>query len=328
MSVSSHAASATPQRRTINPRVGYTFAVLNAIISGFAIYINSIGVKLFHSSTLYTTLKNSVVGLALLIPFFFIQRNREQLRRLTRKQWMLLGLIALTGGSISYALSFRGMQIATPVTSALVDHTQFLMVGLLAALFLRERFGPAVWLALGVLFVGLTLGIQVNQVRIDAGLPYLVGGTLLTALDFVIIKYALRDVATWTVMLFKMTVGAVILVALTASTGAFAEVRTLSMTQWGFVVVTGLILLAFTITAIMGLRHASATGVTAISAASPIITTLLVVTFQHTPIPSIRLLGLGLILVAAIVIATMAQRQETRAWRARMAALSPQEAVA
>ncbi|HEX8997500.1 MAG TPA: DMT family transporter [Ktedonobacterales bacterium] len=328
MSVSSHAASATPQRRTINPRVGYTFAVLNAIISGFAIYINSIGVKLFHSSTLYTTLKNAVVGLALLIPFFFIQRNREQLRRLTGKQWTLLGLIALTGGSISYALSFRGMQITTPVTSALVDHTQFLMVGLLAALFLRERFGPAVWLALAVLFVGLTLGIQVNQVRLDAGLPYLIAGTLLTAIDFVIIKYALRDVETWTVMLFKMAVGAVILAAITASTGAFAEMGALSTTQWGFVLVTGLILLAFTITAIMGLRHASATGVTAISAASPIITTLLVVAFQHARVAPVRLLGLGLILVAAIVIVIIAQRQEMRAWRERAATLSPQEVVA
>jgi drug/metabolite transporter (DMT)-like permease len=94
------------------------------------------------------------------------------------------------------------------------------------------------------------------------------------------------------------------------------------------VLVTGLILLAFTITAIMGLRHASATGVTAISAASPIITTVLVVTFQHTPISSIRLLGLGLILVAAIVIAIIAQRQEVRAWRARTALPSPQEVAA
>ncbi len=318
----------TAQRKVIDPRVGYTFAVLNAIISGFAIYINSIGVKLFQSSTLYTTLKNAVVGLALLMPVFFIQSNREQLRRLTGKQWGLLGLIALTGGSISYALSFRGLQIATPVTSALVDHTQFLMVGLLAALFLRERFGPAVWLALAILFIGLSLGVQVNQVRLDAGLPYLIGGTALTAIDFVIIKYALRDVATWTVMLFKMAVGALILTALTASTGAFAEVSRLSMIQWGFVMVTGLILLAFTITVILGLRHASATGVTAISAASPIITTLLVVTFQHTPVTSARLLGLGLILVAAIIVATVAQRQEMRAWRARTAALQSQEVAA
>lgn len=309
------AVGAPGAARRMDPRVGYYFAALNAIISGFAIYINSLGVKMFHSSTLYTTMKNGVVGLALLLPFFFIRANRDELRRLTPRQWGLLGLIAVTGGSVSYALTFRGLQLATPVTAALIDHTQFLMVAVLAALFLRERFGPWVWVALAVLFVGLSLGLQVSQVRWDAGAPFLIGGTLLFAVDFIIIKYTLKDVSTWTVMLFKMGVGVIILAALVGASGAFSEVGALNRTQWGFVIVTGLILLAFTITSIMGLRHASATGVTAISAASPIITTLLVVASTHARVAPVRLLGLGLILAAAVVIFTLARRRELLAWR-------------
>ncbi len=311
-----HVSTATPAvKRAIDPRVGYYFAALNAIISGFAIYINSLGVKMFHSSTLYTTLKNGVVGLALLLPFFFIQANRAEIRRLTARQWWLLSLIALTGGSVAYALTFRGLQVSTAVTAALIDHTQFMLVAILAALFLRERFGPMIWIALAILFVGLSLGLQVNQVRWDSGAPLLLGGTLLYAIDFIIIKYTLKDVSTWTVMLFKMGVGALILAALVGATGAFKEIGALNATQWGFVIVTGLILLAFTVTSIMGLRHASATGVTAISAASPIITTVLVVVAQHTPVAPTRLLGLGLIMAAAIVIFTLAQRKEIRLWR-------------
>ena len=44
-----------------NTRRGYYYAGLNAVISGFAVFINSYGVKLFSDSTLYTTLKNAVV---------------------------------------------------------------------------------------------------------------------------------------------------------------------------------------------------------------------------------------------------------------------------
>lgn len=59
-----------------NPRVGYYFAVLNAIISGVAIYVNSIGVKMFGDSTLYTALKNAVVGIAVLIPVIVVASRR------------------------------------------------------------------------------------------------------------------------------------------------------------------------------------------------------------------------------------------------------------
>jgi drug/metabolite transporter (DMT)-like permease len=78
------------------------------------------------------------------------------------------------------------------------------------------------------------------------------------------------------------------------------------------VLVTGLILLAFTITSIAGLRHASATAVIAIGAGSPIITTLLVLFARHTPLDPAKLFGLGLILAALLVIFTFGRRQEIR----------------
>jgi drug/metabolite transporter (DMT)-like permease len=79
------------------------------------------------------------------------------------------------------------------------------------------------------------------------------------------------------------------------------------------VLVTGLILLAFTITSIAGLRHASATAVIAIGAGSPIITTLLVVINQRTPLDPTKLFGLALVLVAILMIFAFGRRQELRA---------------
>lgn len=310
---SATATTAAPVRKPGNPRVGYTFAALNAIVSGVAIYVNSQGVKTFSDSTLYTAMKNAVVGICVLIPLLVYAGSRAEIRRLNRQQWTLLIVVALIGGSLAYALDFRGLQISTPVTAALVDHTQFLYVAILAAILLRERFGPAVWLALGVLFIGLSFGIKVNAVRWDVGVLFLLASTLMFAFDFIVIKFLLRSVSMLTVMIFKMSLGSALLLGYVAATGHLSAIGHLNRTQWGYVIVTGLILLAFTITSIAGLRHASATAVIAIGAGAPIITTLLVVFARHTPISTTSLFSLALILAALVIIFTVGRRREIRA---------------
>lgn len=317
---SNTAVQVAPVHKPGNPRTGYYFAALNAVISGVAIYVNSQGVKSFSDSTLYTAMKNAVVGICVLIPLLVFAGSRAELRRLNRKQVALLVVVALIGGSVAYALNFRGLQISTPVTAALVDHTQFLYVAIFAAILLRERFGPAVWLALGVLFVGLSFGIKVNAVRWDSGVLLLLAATLLFAFDFIVIKFLLRSVSMLTVMIFKMSLGSALLMGYVAATGHLSAIAHLNATQWGYVLVTGLILLAFTVTSIAGLRHASATAVIAIGAGSPIITTLLVVYTRHTPISTATLFGLALVLVAILVIFTVGQRREMRAAQVRQPA--------
>lgn len=320
MTESNTAMQSAPTRKPVNPRTGYYFAALNAVISGVAIYVNSQGVKSFSDSTLYTAMKNAVVGICVLIPLFVLAGSRTELRRLNRRQVALLVVVALIGGSVAYALSFRGLQISTPVTAALVDHTQFLYVAIFAAILLRERFGPAIWLALVVLFVGLSFGIRVNAVRWDSGVPLLLAATLLFAFDFIVIKFLLRSVSMLTVMIFKMSLGSALLLGYLAATGRLSAIAHLNATQWGYVLVTGLILLAFTVTSIAGLRHASATAVIAIGAGSPIITTLLVVYTRHTPVSTATLFGLALVLVAILIIFTLGQRHEMRAAQTRQPA--------
>jgi transporter family protein len=303
-------------RAAADPRLGYSLAVLNMVISGVAIYVNSLGVRMFSDSTLYTALKNSVVGIALLVPLVFSGRSRADWRRLGVREWLLLIVVALIGGSVSYALYFRGLQLTTPVTASLVDHTQFLFVALFAALFIGERFSPAIWAALGALLAGLTLGIGAGAVRLDAGLPFVAAATLLFAADFVLMKYLLRSVTALTVMTFKMTLGSLLLFLFVAATGRAGTIGQLSLLQWGFAGITGLILLAFSVTSVLGLRHASATATTAIPAGSPIITTALVIVSRHVAIPPWRWLGLSLALLAVLTIFLLGRRQEQSALQA------------
>jgi drug/metabolite transporter (DMT)-like permease len=291
---------------------GYALAVANMVVSGAAVYVNSLGVRLFEDSTLYTALKNLVAGLLLLLPLAVSAGARAGLRVAAPRRVLLL-VVALIGGSVPYALYFRGLQLSTPVTAALIDHLQFLLVALFAAIFLGERFGVGVWAALAVLLAGLSLGASVGAVRLDAGTPCLAAATVLFAADFALMKYLLRSVAPLTVMAAKMGLGSLLLLAWVAASGHLGAVAGLSLLQLGFVAVTGLILLLFTATSVLGLRLASATAVTAIPAGSPLITTALVVLSRQAVITPARWLGLALVLLAVAVIFVLGSRQERRA---------------
>src|SRR5689334_710664 len=50
-----------------NAKLGYVFAVAAACISGVSIFVNSLGVRAFADPVVYTTLKDGLVGLILLV---------------------------------------------------------------------------------------------------------------------------------------------------------------------------------------------------------------------------------------------------------------------
>jgi drug/metabolite transporter (DMT)-like permease len=298
-----------------SPNAGYIYAGLNAIISGFAIYINSLGVKVFADSALYTTLKNAVVGVALLVPLVLFAERRSEWRRLTGKQWGLLLLLAVIGGSVPYVLFFRGLQLTTPVTGALLNHAQFVLVAVLAALLLAERVGLIAWLALPVLFIGTTLGANLHTLHWNTGAWLVAASSVLFAAGVVLAKYLLRDLSTTLVMTAKMSLGSLLLIAYVGVTGHLKGVDSLTMDQWAYAIATGLILLAFTVTAFLALRSASATATTAIPAAAPIITALCVaVASQKIALTEVSAAGLALLLVAALAIGTLGRRRELRRW--------------
>ncbi len=301
--------------KSLDPRIGYGFAGLNAIISGIAIYINSLGVKLFSDATLYTTLKNAVVGVLLFVPLLIFAERRAEWKKLTGRQWGWLLLLAVVGGSVPYALFFTGLKMGSPVTSSLLNHGQFIVVAVLAFFLLRERAGIIVWLALGVLFAGTLWGTSLTGLHWGMGDTLVALSTLLFAAGVILAKYLLRDLSTLTVMTAKMSLGSLILVGYIALTGRAGEIIKLSTAQWTFVVVTGMILLAFTVTAFLALRYASATVATAIPAAAPLMTTVLVLIAPQASAKPSPVFGLALIGVSVIVLAVVGGLQELKAWR-------------
>lgn len=291
-----------PSHFQVKPYLGYIYAGLNAVISGFAIFINTYGVKIFSDSTLYTTLKNGVTGVLLAIPFLLIASQRAELKQLSKRQWGLLLLLAVIGGSVPYALTFRGFQlIGSPVTNTILSRTQFLFVALFAVFAIKERISAMTGVAVLTLLVGVLWGLNLHQFVMNQGAILIVLATVLYAITTVLMKYLLRELSPMMVMVAKMSIGSLMLVAYVATTGHISAIASLSAAQWSYTIGTGVILLLFTVTSVLSLRHISAVASTAIPSASPLVTASLVMISSGSLALPKTLNGTGSIIILAAI---------------------------
>ncbi|HLG71728.1 MAG TPA: DMT family transporter [Chloroflexota bacterium] len=295
-------------------RFGYLFAALAATVSGISVYVNSLGVQSFTDPVLYTALKDGFVGLVLLPPLLFSAGWRAEYRRLDGRTWAWMIALAVTGGSVPFALFFTGLQMTTAATGAVINHFQFVLVALFALVFLKEPIRPAMWAGFAVLLLGTMLGSNLHALKLNEGALLIAASTVLFAADFVIAKHLLRGLATLTVMTARMTIGTAMLFAYVIAGARLAPAAHLSASQWQFVVATGLLLLLFTVTTFTAIRHAPVSAVLAIGTAAPIITTLLqVARTGQLKLASSDLPGLAVILLAVIAIIVTGLRQDGRA---------------
>jgi drug/metabolite transporter (DMT)-like permease len=276
---------------------GVALALLTATISGFAIFTNSYAVKEFSSPTLFTTLKNSMVGLALLA-VVLRPGPMAEIRRLSPRHAAGLALLGVIGGSVPFILFFEGLSRVDAGNAAFLQKTLFVWVALLAVVTLRERIGLAQIGALGVLLVAQLMLGGPGRLRGD-GVLMVFAATLLWAVEVVVAKRLLGSVSSEVAASARMTLGAVLLIAYLAATGGIGAVAHLSTVQVAWVLGTGAILLAYVGAWYHALRLAPATAVTCVLViGAPITAGLDIVAGRGVPATE-DLLAYGIILLAA-----------------------------
>lgn len=251
---------------------GYRLAFAAAAISGVSIYLNTFAVRAVPDAALYTTLKNALAGLVLLAPIVVVAGRRRELARLGRRELAWLLVLAVAGGSVPYVLFFTGLQMTTATTGSLLNHSQFIVVALLAVPLLRERVTGFASLGLVVLALGTAAGTDVHALRLNEGALLVLASTVLFGASAVLARHLLSRLSPELVMAAKMSAGAALLLAYSATTGHLAAAASLSASQWAIAAGSGLILVAFTVATVYALRHAPALSVTAIGMASVPIT--------------------------------------------------------
>jgi drug/metabolite transporter (DMT)-like permease len=285
---------------------GSAIAAATAVISGFAIFLNSYGLSAWRDSgvgaTPYTTAKNLVAAVILGTLALVAGRRRQRVVRPTPSQRLRLIAVGIIGGAIPFVLFFEGLARASSVHAAFIHKTLVIWVALLAVPLLGEKLSAIHLAAIGLLVAGEAAITGVDGMAVGAGEIMILAATLLWAVEVIIAKTLLRDLSASTVGAARMGIGAIALVAWTLVSGGAHGLTGLPAAAWGWVAVTGIALTAYVGTWYLALSRAPAVDVTAVLVLGALVTAALRTGLAGIPAPS----TLGLVLIGAGGVAAVA----------------------
>jgi len=255
---------------------GIALAFVTACISGVSIWVNAHAVSRFDDATVYTTAKNAVAGLLLLmlalapprIPGPAVERARTH-------RWGLLA-IALIGGSIPFVLFFEGLAHAEATQASFIQKTLVVWVALIAVPLLRERLGPAHLTAIAFVLAGqAALAGNAGTIAFGTGEAMILAATLLWAVEVVLAKRLLAEIPVRTLAVTRMGLGTLVLLVWLALSGRADDLVHLNGAEWSWAVLTGVLLCGYVATWYAALARAQAVDVTAVLVFGAAITAVL-----------------------------------------------------
>jgi drug/metabolite transporter (DMT)-like permease len=281
-------------------RVGLALALATGVISGFSIFVNSYAVKEFGSASVFSSMKNTIVGATLLL--IFLPRGASTVRKLTPRSGAALLALGVVGGSVPFILFFEGLSRGGAANAAFIQKTLFIWVGILAVPLLRERLGRAQIGAVALLLVAQWMIGAPKSLRPGDGELLVFAATLLWAVEVIVAKRVLPDVGGQVGATARVAVGAVVLLGYLAFRGDIGAFSSLSAGQWGWLLGTAALLLGYVTTWYAALERAPATAVTCVlTVGAPITAALNVLAGRGSPTGE-QLLGFGLVVAVAALL--------------------------
>lgn len=232
---------------------GYLLVFLTAVISGFAIFINKFGVSIVNPY-IFTWLKNLTV-VFLLTGLFFVFKDWSLLKTLTRKQWFLLIMIGLVGGSIPFLLFFKGLSLTAAAKGAFLHKTMFIYVTVLALVFLKEKVDRRFLLGGLMLILANLLLLKRIPYSINQGDLLIFLAALFWAAESIISKYVLKSLPGRTVAWARMFFGSLFIFIFLLTTGQLSFLGGINLGQISWVMITSLILFGYVMTWYSGLKY-------------------------------------------------------------------------
>ncbi|MDD2822757.1 MAG: DMT family transporter [Candidatus Daviesbacteria bacterium] len=255
---------------------GVHLALLAAFISGVSIFINKFAVSSISSPLVFTTTKNLLVGI-LIICFFLITKKWQLINKLNKKNLIYLFLIGIIGGSIPFYLFFTGLSQIPAVNAAILQKTLVLWVAVLAIPLLKEKLSKLQIIAITLLFLSNFIIGGFKGFQLSTGEVLVFIATLFWAVETILAKKVLPGIDSDILILARMLFGGLILLGATllTSPAGFYQITGLSTTQWFWIILTALTLLAYIMSWYRALKLAPAITVTSILVASTLITNIL-----------------------------------------------------
>jgi len=296
-----------------NYRKGLWFALATAVISGFSIYINKFAVMQMKDPFIFTTTKNLAVAL-LLLTLVILPKALPELKSLSRRQWLTLGVIGCVGGSIPFLLFFKGLSLASSPSAAFIHKTLFIWVTILAVPLLGERLSKLHIGALAMLVLGnlVLMGLPSSWAIGQAELLVFIA-TILWAVEAVIAKKAMRRVSSNVATFARMFFGAMVMLAYLGFTDKLGSLASLNEQQVFWVIITALFLLGYVSCYYAGLKYAPASIVASILVLGSVITSLLYAVLDAKRYSWEQVVGMLLVALATLALWYLAPR--VRIWK-------------
>jgi drug/metabolite transporter (DMT)-like permease len=279
---------------------GILWALATALISGVSVYVNKFGVAQVQDPFIYATLKNSLVAFGFLAVLSF-SVGFSELRGFTPRQWVSWVGLGLIGGGIPFLLFFQGLAVASAPSAALIHKTLFIWVALLAVPLLSERLGWWQLGGLGILAVGQWLLQPPSAMGWGTGELLILTATLLWAVETILAKKVLAGVSAQTAALGRMGIGVLVMWLFLGLTGRAERAIALTSTQWFWVAITAIFLMAYVWTWYRALKAASASLVTSILTLGAVITVGLAMPFEGKGLTESQVLALAVMILGALI---------------------------
>ncbi len=285
-------------------------AVVAALVSGVAVFVNGLAVRHFDDATVYTTAKNLWAGVLLTVVLVVLPVPAAQRPgSIGRSTWPWLAVVAVIGGAVPFVLFFEGLALATSNDAAFIHKTLVVWVAVGAAVVLHERLRPAHLLAIALLVVGhivVSGGVSISGV--GRGELLILVATLAWALEVLVVKRLLATVPARWLAVVRMLGGAALLLAWLAARGELGALAGFTVGQWWWIAVTGTTLGVFVTLWYRALAMAPATDVTAVLVAGAVVTAVLNSGLRGVPI-TVDAVGYLVVLAGVLVVVASSARR-------------------
>jgi drug/metabolite transporter (DMT)-like permease len=276
-------------------------ALAAAAISGTNNFLTKIAVTAVKNPIVFTTLKNGLVAFFLLT-LILATKKLPEIKSLNKNQFIKLFAIGTIGGSLPFALFFTGLSQTSAINAALIHKTLFLWVFLFAIPVLKERMTSLQWLGIGAVLAANLFAGGFTGFKYNSGELMILGATILWAIENIIAKKALQDLSAITVAAARMMWGSLLLLLFLFLRNGAIILPVLNPAQWGWTLLTSMLLLGYVTTWYSALKYAPATYVATLLVPATLITNILsaiFITHSFTPadLAGAALLGAGTLLV-------------------------------
>ena len=258
----------------MDPRYGkgILLALLAAIISGVSVFVNGSAVKL-ADPFVYTTLKN--LGALLFLGAAVLALNEvRHFKNLSKKQWAMLAMIGVIGGSVPFLMFFWGLKLGGAAVSSFLFRSLFIFAGIAGYFILKEK-PEANDVAAGLLLLLGNALLVSGDLAFGFGQMLVLGATVLWAIEYTVSRKMLADIEPKVLMVSRMMFGSLILLGFLAMDGSLGLLTQINAEMLSWLVLTSALLFGFLIAWYSSLRYLPVLKATSILALGGIITSSL-----------------------------------------------------